>query len=108
MSKENVERFFDVVKADHAMMRGLAEADVDAVIRMAASAGQRAGPRHDEGNERGEGRRRPGYRAGRSGDESHLEKRDILLFPGVCAGVSQRAETRVWVYLAEKPVAHWA
>ncbi|MEE8264843.1 MAG: Nif11-like leader peptide family natural product precursor [Acidiferrobacterales bacterium] len=36
MSKENVERFFDVVKADHAMMRGLAEADVDAVIRMAA------------------------------------------------------------------------
>ncbi len=36
MSKENVERFFDVVKADQAMMRGLAEADVDAVIRMAA------------------------------------------------------------------------
>jgi len=36
MSKENVERSFDVVKADHAMMRGLAEADVDAVIRMAA------------------------------------------------------------------------
>ncbi|MEE8511080.1 MAG: Nif11-like leader peptide family natural product precursor [Acidiferrobacterales bacterium] len=36
MSKENVERFFDAVKADHAMMRGLAEADVDAVIRMAA------------------------------------------------------------------------
>jgi hypothetical protein len=36
MSKENVERFFDVVKADHAMMRGLAEADVDAVIRVAA------------------------------------------------------------------------
>ena len=36
MSKENVERFFDVVKADHAMMRGLAEAYVDAVIRMAA------------------------------------------------------------------------
>ena len=36
MGKENVERFFDVVKADHAMMRGLAEADVHAVIRMAA------------------------------------------------------------------------
>jgi hypothetical protein len=37
VSKENVEKFFEVSQADDSVIRTLAAADVDTVIRMAAT-----------------------------------------------------------------------
>ena len=37
MSKENVAKFFEVSQADDSVVRTLAEADVDTVIRVAAN-----------------------------------------------------------------------